>query len=110
MAIIVVNKHTHVFSDDDFYIGRGSALGNPYTSKPLANTKAQYQCATPEESISSFRKYLLEKIKQKDKEICAALNAIWKKAKEGDVNLVCFCAPNCCHGDVVKEVVESKLK
>jgi len=110
MAITVVNKHTHISTGNDFYIGRGSALGNPYTSKPLSKTKAEFQCATPEESVSSFRKYLLEKITQKDKTICAALNSIWKMAKKSDMNLVCYCSPKCCHGDVIKEIVESKLK
>lgn len=112
MTITVVNKHTHTPTKNDFYIGRGSALGNSYTSKKLSNTKAEFQCATPEESISSFRKDLLEKIKQKDKTVCDALNAIWKMAKKGDVNLVCFCITktnNLCHGNIIKEIVESKL-
>lgn len=110
MTITVVNKHTHTPTQNDFYIGRGSALGNPYTSKELSKTKAEFQCSSPEESVSSFRKYLLEKIKEKDKAICDALNSIWKIAKKGDVNLICYCSPKCCHGDVIKEIIEPKLK
>lgn len=109
MTITVVNKHTHTPTKNDFYIGRGSVLGNKYTSKDLSKTKAEFQCATAEESISSFRKDLIEKISTKDKLICDTLNAIWKMAKKGDVNLVCFCSPKCCHGDVIKELIESKL-
>lgn len=108
--IRVVNKSKHSPTPNDFYIGRGSALGNPYTgSKELSKTKALYQCDTREEAISNFRGYLEEKIKDKDSEICNMLNEIFIKAKDGDVNLVCYCKPKECHGDIIKEVVESKL-
>lgn len=108
--ITVVNKHTHIPSDNDFYIGRGSALGNPYTSIQGYQTKAQFVCASPEESIGNFHQYILEKIAQKDKIICDELNKIWKHANSGkDVNLICYCAPKPCHGTIVKSIIEEKL-
>jgi len=30
-------------------------------------------------------------------------------AKTGDVNLVCFCKPKACHGDIIKKLIEEKL-
>lgn len=68
--IVVVNKHNHIESFFDYYIGRGSVLGNPFTSKPLDKTKAQYQCNTKEESVEKYKEYLINKINNKDKQIC----------------------------------------
>lgn len=45
----------------------------------------------------------------KDKKICDELNKIWKLAKNENVNLVCFCKPKDCHGDIIKKLIESKL-
>ena len=108
--IEVVNKKTHVPTNRDFYVGRGSALGNPYTSIPGGQTKAEFTCSTREESISKFHQYLLEKIKSRDKEICDELNKIWQSAKNGDINLVCYCVPETCHATIIKKVIESKMK
>lgn len=84
----VVNKmHNKPF---DLYIGRGSIWGNPYTSKPLANTRAEFQASSKEESIRLYRKYLVERVD------------LVKKIPElkGKV-LGCYCKPSACHGDVL---------
>lgn len=111
--ITIVNKHTHISSPYDFYCGRGSILGNPFTSKSLNKTKAQFQCKTPEESIEKYKEYLIDKINNKDKEICDELNRLYELARTGYViNLVCYCVTeknNICHGNVIKEIIESKL-
>lgn len=107
--IRVVNKHKHVPTSADFYVGRGNVLGNPFTSKPINNTKAEFQASSREESVASYRVWLKGKIASKDKYVCAELNRIYLLARAGDVNLVCFCKPQSCHGDVIKEVIESKL-
>lgn len=108
--ISVVNKYKHQKTESDFYIGRGSALGNPFTSIKTKETKALVVCENREESISRFKEYLKEKIQNKDEKICFELNRIYKMAKKGDVNLICYCAPKACHGDVIKEIIEEKLK
>lgn len=108
--IIVVNKHTHIPTENDFYIGRGSPLGNPYTSIQGKQTKAQFICNTREESISNFYNYIIEKILIKDVLICNELNKIWKAVKAGKtVNLVCYCVPKSCHGNIIKNIIESKI-
>lgn len=110
--VTVVNKYKHTPSENDVYIGRGSVLGNPFTSIKSRKTKATFVCNSIEESITSFEKYIQNKIskdKDKDKVNCGELNRIWKLAKEGDVNLVCFCKPKSCHGDVIKNIIEGKL-
>ena len=37
------------------------------------------------------------------------LNKLWKAAKNGDINLVCYCSPKSCHGDTIKTIIEQKL-
>lgn len=108
--ITVVNKKTHVPTDYDVYIGRGSVLGNPYSSLPAhIETKAEFRCETREESISKFNEYIEKEIKDKNEKICSELNRIWKLAKAGDINLVCYCAPKSCHGHIIKKIIESVL-
>lgn len=109
--IDVVNKHKHVQGSNDYYIGRGSALGNQFTgSKELGKTKAQFQAGSREEAIALYRNWILERIREKDEKVCQAMNQIYIMAKKGHVNLVCYCKPQACHGDVIKELVEQKLR
>lgn len=115
--IQIVNKHYHqpTTNTNDFYIGRGSPLGNPFTSIKNRKTKAQFTCENREESVEKYKEYLLQAIKDKNPTICNKLNEIYiaaKKAKENNsiVYLVCFCAPKLCHGDVLKEIINQKLK
>jgi len=80
----VLNKYRDQIGPDDVYIGRPSKYGNPF--KITKNT-------TREEVIEKYRQYaeanpgLLEEIRK-------------LKGK----NLVCFCSPKPCHGDVILEL------
>jgi len=98
--IKVVNKNSHEPTDFDIYVGRGSPLGNPIRINHRTSR---------EEAISGYKNYLKDKIDKKDKIICIELNKIYKAAKNGDVNLVCFCKPEDCHADFIKMLVEEKL-
>jgi hypothetical protein len=109
--ITVVNKRTHKPTSTDVYVGRGSVLGNPYTgSKDIRNTKANYQVANREEAIESYHQWLDEKLADGDKRVRKALNDIYLQAKNGNVNLVCYCKPHDCHGDVIKDLIERKMQ
>jgi hypothetical protein len=99
-VITVVNIKHHAPTDNDIYIGRGSPLGNPF---PISSS------AMREEVIASFEKHLSQKISDGDADIRGELNRIWRAAKAGDVNLVCYCAPRACHGDIIKKLIEEKL-
>lgn len=108
--IKVVNKYKHKPTSDDLYIGRGSILGNPFTSIKHKQTKAQYICESRGESVERYENYLREKITTKDTDICTKLNNIFIRVKRGEkVNLVCFCKPKICHGDIIKKIIEEKL-
>lgn len=76
--------------------------------------KAQFQCKTPEESVEKYKEYLIEKINNKDKEICDELNKLYLRCKTSNlINLVCYCVTetnNICHGQIIKQIIESKLK
>jgi len=108
--IIVVNKR--YFTGKGIYIGRGSPLGNPYSSKP--SKYPVRRCKTPEESVQKFEQHLRKSIDIRDVAICTVLNEIWKQVKANQkVHLVCFCKDKdgngVCHGDIIKKVVEEKL-
>ena len=96
--------------DNVFYIGRGSILGNPYTSIQNRQTKAEYIVSSREESINLFDKYIQELIENKDKDVCDFLNEIYKKAIKDDVYLACYCKPKPCHGDIIKRIIDSKFE
>jgi len=84
------------------YIGRqmgfyqpGSPLGNPYRLEDYGN-----------EAFSLYRKWLFAQIRNAHphgevvrKELCTLLK--YALDKEG-VTLSCWCAPNPCHGDIIK--------
>jgi hypothetical protein len=102
-----VNKYKHPPTVCDVYIGRGSPLGNPFTSIKDKQTKAKEVCDSREESVRKYRIWLMGEIEKKNPLITNELNRIWKLSKQGDVFLVCFCKPKLCHGDVIKEIVEN---
>jgi len=103
--ITVVNKHTHTPTKYDIYIGRGSALGNPYKLSDYSR----------EVSISLYAVELSRCISSKAdtqhlnyQAVKDLLNRIWWINRyEGAVNLVCYCAPKACHGDVIKGILDS---
>lgn len=98
--IVVVNRHNHELTKRDYSICRGTPLGNPFEIN--ANRSRS-------EAIALYKDYILEKIKNKDKPVCATLNNIYREAKVGEVYLVCFCKPLACHGDVLKNILDEKL-
>ena len=83
-----VSKNTGV------YIGRGSAWGNPFVIGVHGDRA---------EVIEKYRVYAYSKWVE-DQEY----GIDWLEPLKGE-NLVCFCAPLACHGDVLLEMIgESK--
>ena len=108
--INVVNKKTHEPTEYDYYIGRPSPLGNPYTH--LKSSKvSKHLVATRDEAIESYESYFYDKIKSNDEEFMNALDEIISIYKEyHQVNLVCWCYPKSCHGVYIKKWLESTIK
>jgi hypothetical protein len=93
--ITVANKRTHKPTPRDIYIGRPSAIGNPYTHIPKG-TIAEYVVSSRDEAISRYKEWLLDKIAKNDKPVMSALSSI-----KPDSVLVCWCDPLPCHGHVI---------
>lgn len=74
------------------YIGRPSKWGNPYSHLPVG-TLAQHIVATRQEAVDAYRQYLLSNPK-----LMNDLHELRGK------DLICWCAPNACHGDILLEL------
>lgn len=82
----VYNKHHAINPPNNaVYIGRGSKWGNPYIINQHGNRA---------EVIAKYRSYLSE-----HPELIAAA-----KVELAGKNLICFCAPHACHGDILLEI------
>ncbi|CUR44299.1 hypothetical protein VCM_00080 [Pseudomonas phage VCM] len=93
----VVNKYKVDMNDADIvYIGRGSEWGNPFSHKD--GTKAIVQVKTVAEAIQEYRKWLWFQIKS------GIVTIDMLKALDGK-RLACYCAPNPCHGNIIKQAV-----
>ena len=91
----VYNKHHHNAPPDAVYIGRGSMWGNPYTHKQ--GTKASYIVGSREEAIAAFEAAMDDEDR-----------ALVRRELKGK-NLVCFCAPLACHGDVLLRIANEEI-
>src|SRR5262245_27485962 len=78
-----------------FPIHRPYPLGNPFHV-------AQYG---REQAIACYRRWLWRQIQQQGRAY-AALCEIAERLGQGDVFLVCYCAPLPCHGDIVAAAVQ----
>lgn len=87
----VLNKKTMAsLLRNDVYIGRPSPLGNPF---PMKSEKDR------DSVVQQFRIYFIDRLLARDPEIEKAF-----KKLQPDNNLVCFCAPKACHGDIIKKL------
>lgn len=86
MSITVVNKYKHTPTPNDLYIGRGSKWGNPFKIG---------EHGTRTDVIQKYREYLIG-----NQKLMASLHELKGKT------LVCFCKPQACHGDVLKELAD----
>lgn len=101
-VISVVNKYKHTPTPQDFPIHRfpihraihreNPGFGNPFKATDFVNDRNVV--------VALYKRHFLEILPKMDK----SLRVI--KESTLDVNLVCFCAPLSCHGDIIKEYVE----
>jgi len=96
--IYVVNKRAHTPTAQDVYIGRPSPLGNPF---PMPRY-------TRNECIRLYRDWLENQAE--GSEAKGELGRISEMAREGDVYLVCWCAPLACHGNIIKDLLEERAE
>jgi len=79
------------------YIGRPSALGNPFPMKEESDREAV---------VRSYQEWLREQYRSggKAKQELLRLHHL---ARKQPLELVCWCAPSLCHADVIKHALMS---
>ena len=88
-----MTKVVNLFKEPyDYYIGRPSEWGNPYSHKSSALAS---QVFSREVAIDSFKEYALERLKKEPN---------WLEPLRGKT-LGCFCKPQDCHGDIIVELL-----
>jgi len=99
MKVYVRNKKT--FKGDGFYIGRPSALGNPFSVKEYGRYRA----------IEKYLDWLEMQLNNTESLQRKFLEDIAKKGLEtGKVTLICWCKPLACHGDFLRPYIEDIAK
>lgn len=104
MPISVMNKKTYRGVGE--YIGRPSVLGNPFTHIPNG-TIAKYVVASREVAVESYRGWLRDKWRENGPERAELERLVRKYKVNGELVLICWCHPEACHGDVLKDVIET---
>jgi len=100
MAINVVNVRTH--SGPAEYIGRQcygqqrSPLANPYR---IVNSDRTH-------CLEKYRQWLWIEIQDRGATYDELMRLVEMHRAGETVNLACWCAPQSCHGDVVKSAIE----
>jgi hypothetical protein len=87
----IYNKK-YYYPENAVYIGRPSIWGNPFSH--LNGTLAEFRVNSREEAIAAYRLYLMYN---------PDLVAKAKKELRGK-DLVCWCSPSACHGDILIEI------
>ena len=87
----------------DFYVGRPSICGNPWSHKP--DTHALFLVASRTEAVQAFEDWLRgmnhkNTLQEKRLKILRLLPTLHKKI------LGCWCAPENCHADVIARLVD----
>ena len=95
MSIRVVNKRNHVGLGE--YIARPSVLGNPFRIGPDGNRAMV---------IEKYRQWLWARIKDHQGPEWDELQRLASIARDGELVLICWCAPLPCHGDIIKAAIE----
>lgn len=97
----------HVGRKDDpgaVYIGRPSPLGNPFSHK--RDTIATFRVKTVDEALALYRQWLITQIKENNREVVKELKRLKEMHdRDGELVLGCWCSPNRCHGDIIKQVL-----
>lgn len=117
--IYVYNRRIETHTKNDFYIGRGSVLGNPYSHIKDKKTKAIYEAKDRDDAIDKYDHYF-DLMYGSNKAYTKAIDEIYEAYKSGeDVFLGCFCKKYQsneyhndeirCHGDIIKRKLEQRL-
>ena len=92
----VLNLHHHKEkTPHDTFIGRGSPAGNPFAMSSLRNDRGL--------AVALHKEYFLSQLANST----PMIKFIWEIPI--DNNLLCYCHPKSCHGDLIKEFREETV-
>lgn len=83
---------------DAVYVGRPSKFGNPFTHIKNQKTLAKFIVASRDEAVAAFEDYLND-----NPELIKAV-----KTELKGKSLVCYCAPQKCHADILLRVANEE--
>ena len=111
MAIIVYNRkiEDHTDKENNYPIYRPSILGNPYYWEKDKKTLAMFVVKSRDEAIDRYEGYF-DRMYSGNAPFKFLIDEIYEKYKRGeDIYLECYCKPERCHGDIIKEKLEKRL-
>lgn len=105
-------KEDHTDNENNYPIYRtstGNILGNPYTHIKDKKTLAMFVVKTRDEAIDRYDAYF-DRMYKGNAPFKYIIDEIYNKYKNGeDIYLECYCKPERCHGDIIKEKLEKRL-
>jgi hypothetical protein len=81
-------------------VDRKTALGNPFVMETEEDR---------DRVCREYESWLKSAIAVRVPAVVDALNAIYRAARKGPVELGCWCAPRRCHADTIKALIEAKF-
>lgn len=107
MFVVLNGKKDGFVGENKIYIGR---KGYGLNGSVLANKFVIGKDGNREEVVEKYRRWLWIEFNKKGK-VYEELIRIANLVKKGEnVELVCWCKPLSCHGDIVKKCVEWMIK
>lgn len=110
--INIVNRYKGFEPDgiNNIPIYRGHPLGNPFKIGGQ-NSVSGAGIMNRDDVILAYENWLFSQLKAGNPVVIQALDQIAHKHMQGhEVNLICYCKPQKCHGDIIKAVIENKIK
>ena len=111
MGIYVYNRTKEDYSDKpgNYACYRPSILSNPYTHIKDKKTLASFVVKTRDEAIDRYSSYF-DRMYKGNAPFKYIVDEIYERYKHGeDIYLECYCKPERCHCDVIKEKLEKRL-
>lgn len=78
------------------YVGRPSPLGNPFKIGPDGSRA---------DVVAKYRQWLWREIQADSSAVRQELERLHALSQHGSLELVCWCAPQACHADVIARAI-----
>lgn len=84
------------------YVGRPTPLGNPFPATDKSLAARNIAC-------DRYHEWFYAKVKSGDEAVLNELRILYRKARDGDLMLRCYCAPLRCHSQTIKDFLDGYL-